>query len=514
MSAPRRAVAWLARRAETLVDERGVEHRLVRFVFLRLLGLVYVAAFASAAYQVEPLLGEHGLLPASRWLAARAAEHGSAWQAFLEAPTLFAWHVSDAALLGAALLGLVLALAVLGGVENALVLLALWALYLSLDHVGQRFWGYGWEMLLVETGLTAVFLCPVKSLAPLSNAPVPRPAVWLLRWILFRLILGAGLIKLRGDPCWSELSCTLVHYETQPIPGPLSRALHHAPAWWHTLEGAFVLAAELVAPLFFFGPRRARLVAGVVQVVLQLGLIVSGNLSFLNYLTLALAVCLFDDRALARLAPARLTARLAVASRPTTPLARGLVLAFALGVLFESRKPVLNLLSDAQRMNESYNGLHLASSYGMFGGVGRVRPELTIEGTASERPDEAARWLAYELPCKPGDLARRPCIIAPLQPRLDWQVWFAAMSRAEREPWLVHLVTKLLDGDRALLRLFAHNPFPRAPPRFIRVVQWRYSFTRRGEPGWWTRERVRLWMRPVGRGDPDVGRYLRAQGLE
>jgi hypothetical protein len=507
-------VTWLAHAARTLVDEHGVQHRLVRFVFLRLLGLVYAAAFASAAYQVEPLLGEHGLLPAQRFLAARAAEHGSAWQAFLEAPTLFVLSASDATLLGAALLGLGLALAVLAGVENALVMLVLWALYLSIDHVGQRFWGYGWEMLLVETGLTAVFLCPLRSVAPLSNAPVPRLAVWLLRWILFRLILGAGLIKLRGDPCWSELTCTMVHYETQPIPGPLSHALHHAPAWWHTLEGAFVLAAELVAPLCFFGPRQARLVAGVVQVLLQLGLLISGNLSFLNYLTLALAVCLFDDEALARLVPARLAARLALPSRPVTPSARVLLLAFAALVLVESRHPVLNLLSADQRMNESYNGLHLASSYGMFGGVGRVRPELTLEGTADDVPDDTARWLSYELPCKPGDLARRPCIIAPLQPRLDWQVWFAAMSHAEREPWLIRLVTRLLAGDRALLRLFAHNPFPRAPPRFIRVVQWRYSFTRPGEPGWWTRERVGLWLRPVGQGDPDVAHYLRARGLE
>jgi hypothetical protein len=514
MSSLRRTLAWLDQVSRTLVDAGDAPNRVTRFAFLRLLGLVYFAAFASAAYQVVPLLGEHGLLPAQRFVAARSLEFGSAWAAFQETPSLFFWHVSDGALLGASLLGALLSLAVLAGVENALVLLVLWALYLSIDHVGQRFWGYGWEMLLVEVGLSAVFLCPLRRFAPLSTAGVPRIGVWLMRWILFRLILGAGLIKLRGDPCWTELTCTAVHYETQPIPNPLSWLFHQAPPWIHRLEGAFVLVAELVAPLFFFGPRRLRLGAGVVQVLLQLGLIVSGNLSFLNYLTLSLCVWLFDDRALARLVPARLTRRLAEPDVPSSRLARAAVLAFAALIAILSRHPVLNLLSDRQRMNESYNALHLASSYGMFGGMGHERPELTIEGTDAERPDASAVWREYQLPCKPGDVARAPCVVAPFQPRLDWQVWFAAMSEARAQPWLIHMIPKLLANDPALLRLFAHNPFPGTPPRFIRVVQWRYTFTRFGEPHWWKRERLRVWLRPVGKDDPDVARYLSAAGLE
>jgi hypothetical protein len=518
VSSVQSALAWLDRTSRALVDEDESPYRLTRSVFLRLLGLVYFAAFASAAYQVVPLLGQHGLLPARRFVEAQTLEHGSTWAAFQETPSLFFWHVSDGALLGASLLGAALSLAVLAGLENALVLLVSWALYLSLDHVGQRFWGYGWEMLLVEVGLSAVFLCPARRFAPLSTAAVSRIGVWLMRWILFRLILGAGLIKLRGDPCWTELTCTAVHYETQPIPNPLSWLFHQAPPWVHQLEGAFVLLAEVVAPFFFFGPRRLRLWAGVAQVVLQLGLIVSGNLSFLNYLTLALCMWLFDDRALARLVPARLKSplagRLAAPSLPSSRLGRVPLLAFAALIAYWSWQPVLNLISDRQRMNESYNGLHLASSYGMFGGMGHERPELSIEGTDAERPDDSATWREYQLPCKPGDVGRAPCVIAPFQPRLDWQVWFAAMSEAPRQPWLIHMIPKLLANDRELLRLFAHNPFPRTPPRFIRVVQWRYTFTRFGEPGWWKRERLRLWLRPVGKDDPEVTRYLREAGLE
>src|SRR5262245_16645947 len=301
-------------------DPGAASYELTRFVFFRLLGLVYTVAFAIVVLQWRPLLGSHGLLPAASFLdAVRAAwGPGAAWRL----PSLFWLNASDLALAIGAWLGLLLSLLVLCGLANVPMLLTLWALYLSFVHVGQTFYGYGWEILLLETGFLAVFLAPLWRPGPLPKASPASPVVIvLLRWLTFRLMLGAGLIKLRGDPCWRDLTCLLYHYETQPNPNPLSWYFHQAPAWFHRFEVAFNHLVELVAPWFVFGPRRPRLAAGALFVVFQVVLILSGNLSFLNWLTIAVAVCCFDDGALMRVAPASargwLAPQLAAAGQPT-----------------------------------------------------------------------------------------------------------------------------------------------------------------------------------------------------
>jgi hypothetical protein len=469
-------------------------------------------AFLVLVRQLGPLIGRDGLLPAVRYLDEVRAAAGTPARAFLALPTLFWFDCSDATLHAAAWTGLVLSAAVLLGVTNAAVQLVLWALYLSFVQIGQLFYGYGWETQLCETGFLAVFLCPLTTVGPFPAAPPPVAVIWLLRWLIARIMLGAGLIKLRGDQCWRDLTCLVWHYETQPVPNPVSWWLNAQPRAFHVAGAAFNYLVELGAPFLVVGPRRLRLVAGVLFVVFQLTLIASGNLSFLNWLTIVPALACFDDRSLAFLFPRRLPARWAGRSPSRTQ--RAAAIALAVLVAFLSIRPVENLLSPWQAMNRSFDPLHLVNTYGAFGSVGQERYEIILEGTRDREIGPDTRWEAYEFPCKPGDVARRPCIISPYHYRLDWQMWFAAMSSAANEPWLVHLVDKLLRGDRDLSSLLARDPFPDEPPRFVRAELYRYQFTRPGDgsPDWWRRTRVATYMRPLSLDDPELRRYLAAQG--
>src|SRR5581483_4956971 len=277
-----------------------------------------------------------------------------------------------------------------------------------------------------------------------------------------RVMLAAGLIKLRGDKCWRDLTCLYYHYETQPIPNPLSRRLHFMPHWFHQAGAVFNHLSELGMPWLVFGPRLARHVSGVVLLLFQIFLIVSGNLSFLNWLTIVPIVACFDDGLLARVLPARLVARAERAAREAVPSPAQRVTTWALVALVAmlSVRPVQNLLSHHQAMNTSFDSLELVNTYGAFGTVGRLRPEIVFEGTRDAEPTDDAHWKEYDFPCKPGDVARRPCVVAPYQPRLDWQIWFAAMSSPEHYPWMLHLVWKLLHDDPGTLGLLATNPFP------------------------------------------------------
>jgi hypothetical protein len=336
--------------------------------------------------------------------------------------------------------------------------------------------------------------------------------IWLLRWLIFRIMLGAGLIKLRGDPCWRDLTCLFFHYETQPIPNPLSRSFHFLP---HPMLQAGVLmnhAAELVAPWFMLGPRRVRHAAGAVMLAFQAMLIASGNLSFLNWLTIVPILACFDDSLLRRVLPRALALRAeraAVAAQPSR-VQSGLALALAALVAFLSLGPVLNLVSDRQVMNTSFDRLALVNTYGAFGTVGRERDEIIFEGTRDEVPDESAQWRAYEFPCKPGDPQRRACWVSPFQPRLDWQIWFAAMATPSQYPWTLHFVWKLLEGDRGLLRLLANDPFPEAPPRWVRARFYRYRFADPGDPSGalWNRELLGEWLPPLSAADPRLREAL------
>jgi hypothetical protein len=500
---------------QQLADEQAT-YELTRFVVLRLLAVVYFFAFFSLARQLEPLLGSHGLVPIGQFLAAKRGELGAA--AYWRIPSIFWLDSSDAALVGAAWLGVVLSAGALAGITSAPLQLALWVLYSSFVHVGQIFYGYGWELQLLETGLLAVFLCPLRPAGPFPPSATPKIVIWLLRWLIFRVMLGAALIKLRNDPCWRDFTCLDYHFETQPNPGPLAWSLHHAPHFVHVAGVLFNYLVELVVPWFAFGLRRWRHVAGVLLVALQVSLILSGNLSFLNWLTIIPALACFDDTFFLRFArgewPKKLHARfeLLVPSRAQTRASQGL--AAVVGVL--SVAPVLNLFSCDQEMNGSFDPLALVNTYGAFGSVDRARYEVILEG--SRELGAAADWREYELPCMPGSPQRRPCVVGPYQHRLDWQMWFVGNGAArgeaiENEPWLVHFVWQLLEGESLPKRLLARDPFPGEPPRWIRAGIWHYRFTdSRADHAWWARERIGEYLPPLSLESQALREYVDAYG--
>ena len=477
---------------------------------------MYFFAFLSLAVQVIPLVGQDGLLPADRFLARLEEHFGSRTAGFLRFPSLFWIDFSDPLLMTLAWTGVGLSLVVLCGYANALMMTALWVLYFSFVSIGQDWYGYGWEIQLLETGVLGIFLCPLTDGRPFPKRAPPAPVIWLLRWLAFRIMLGAGLIKIRGDACWRDLTCLYTHYVTQPIPNPLSRTLHFMPGWFHKGGALFNHLVELVCPWFAFGPRLLRHAAGALLVVFQVILILSGNLSFLNYLTIVPALACFDDTLLRRLLPRRLVARSDRAAAEAAPSRGQAIAAWALAAVVAvlSINPILNLFSTQQRMNTSFDRLHLVNTYGAFGSVGEERREIVFQGTSDEAITGATVWREYDFWCKPGDPMRRPCVIAPFQPRLDWQIWFAAMSRPERYPWTLHLVWKLLHNDPATLRLLAPNPFPESPPRFIRAAYFKYEFAPPGDPSgaWWKRTYLGDWLPPLSAGDPRLRRALLAYG--
>src|SRR5881409_82321 len=494
----------------------GNSYWLTRFIILRLLGFVYAVAFLVAAQQLVPLIGEHGLTPANHFLASVQTQLGSRTAGILRVPTLFWLGISDHGMLIFAWVGFALSLVVLGGYANAIILTILWVMYMSIVHVGQIWYGYGWEIQLLETGFLSIFLCPLIDGRPFPKCRPPLLVIWLFRWLGFRIMNGAGLIKLRGDSCWRDLTCLYYHYETQPLPNPLSPWFHFKPHWFQKCGVLFNHLAELVAPWFAFWPRAARHAAGGVLLAFQVSLILSGNLSFLNWLTIVPIVACFDDALLRRVLPRPLVARAERAAAEARPSRAHQVAAAALVVLVGvlSFRPVGNLLSQRQMMNTSFDRLELVNTYGAFGSVGRLRAEIVFEGTSDQTITAETRWREYEFKCKPGDVMRRPCVIAPYQERIDWQLWFAAMSSPERYPWTLHLVWKLLHDDPGALSLLDTNPFPDSPPRYIRAQLYRYEFAPRGDPSgaWWKRTLLGTWLPPLSADDQRLRRFLTAYG--
>lgn len=487
---------------------------LLRFVLLRGLGFVYLVAWVVWARQGLFLVGHDGLTPADLFLS-RVAERLGA-DAFTTLPTVFWLDDSDGALLAAGVIGVALSLAVALGLTNAAAMAVLWGLHVSVVNVGQIWYGYGWETLLAEAGFLGIFLAPLASWSPRGLAPASQVPIWLFRWLTFRLLLGAGLIKVRGDPCWQALTCLVWHYETQPNPHPLSILFHNLPLPVHQAGALYNHVVELIAPWFLFGPARARRVAAVLAAAFQVVLIASGNLAFLNWLTLVIGLAAFDDALLDRVFP-RLRPWLAVAPPlprgPVLALRQGLMAALVALVAWRSVPVVDNLFfADDQVMNGSFDRLHLVNTYGAFGSVGELRDEAVIQGTNDDPADPAATWLDYELPCKPGDPDRRSCWITPYHLHLDWQMWFVPLRGVQENAWLAHLVAKLLAGDPDALAQLAVDPFPEGPPRAIRVARYRYRFAPLGDTAWWHRERKGNFLRPLTADDPDLAAVLAQEG--
>jgi hypothetical protein len=480
------------------------------WLFRRLLGLVYLFAFWSLASQITGLIGHDGILPAQTYvneIREWAATQQVGIDRFRLFPTLAWISTSDGFLFGLSVTGVALSALLVLGVAPLAVLPILWLLYLSFTVVGQEFLLYQWDALLLETGFLAIFVAPAVWLDRLrSAASPPRLGKWLLLWLLFRLNVGSGAIKLAsGDLTWRNLTAVSFHYYTQPIPTPLAWYAHQAPLWLGRVWTAAMLGIELVAPWLMLGGRRARRVAFALLVSLQAVIALTGNYAFFNLLTIALCVLLLDDRVLPPPSTPPFSPSHGAAVKPVAAfrIRRALVTALALvsvpvsTFLFASSLGValpggaaIAPLADAIAPFRSVN------VYGLFAVMTPTRPEIIVEGS-----DDGRTWRPYEFAYKPGEVKRAPPWVAPHQPRLDWQMWFAALGDSDQAPWFRRFCLRLLQGSPDVLRLIGDNPFPDHPPRYIRAMVYRYRFTdratRRATGAWWTRELLGEFQPPL-----------------
>lgn len=470
----------------------GSSYWIAGFAFQRAVGLVYLLAFLVARNQFPALLGEEGLEPARERLRRSS---------FRRAPSLFTLlprRYSDRLFAGVAWTGIALSAASALGVTDLgpvwlsmLCWLLLWALYLSIVNVGGTFYGFGWESKLLDAGFLAAFLGPAWMAKPVV-------VILLLRWLLFRIELGAGLIKMRGDPCWRDLTCMLYHHETQPLPNPVSWYAHRLPARFHRLETLGNHVVQLGVVWLVFAPQPLASVAGALIIGSQLWLVQSGNYSWLNFLTIAVAFACLSDGAIEALLPVS-----APEVAPVPAWLQGTTLALAGGVAWLSVPVVRNLCSSRQLMNYSFNPLHLVNTYGAFGGVTRRRWEVIVEGTRDAEDGPETEWREYGFKAKPGDPRRRPTQVAPYHLRLDWQMWFLPLRPGGVPRWFLVFLRKLLEGDARTRRLLGRDPFPDAPPRRLRASFYEYRFTsaaeRRATGAWWHRRLVGEYVPPVDR---------------
>ena len=462
-------------------------YELARLIIERALGLIYLLGFAVALNQFLALVGENGLLPVPRYLKLRG---------MMETPSIFHWHYSDRFFRWVAWSGIILsALTVSGLLDGApiwlymIIWFLMWTLYLSIVNVGQTFYGFGWESLLLEAGFYCMFLGPLDMATPVL-------VIWIIRWLVFRVEFGAGLIKMRGDRCWRNLTCMNYHHETQPLPNPLSWYFHRMPQQMHKTETFFNHVVQLGIVWGLFAPQPVASIAAACIILSQLYLIVSGNYAWLNWMTLLLAFSGFSDGVVTSLLPVS-----APAVYPIPEAYYIVVILFTAVIIYMSIQPAKNMISRYQMMNFSFNPFHLVNTYGAFGSVTRKRYEIILEGTTDSQLDENTEWKAYEFRAKPGDPKRRPPQMAPYHIRLDWQMWFAAMTSWHSHPWFLRLVSKLLQNDKATIDLLKSNPFPDEPPRYIQARLFHYRYTTRHEHkqtgDWWKPMYVKEYLRPT-----------------
>ena len=454
----------------------------VEWLFLRLLAAIYFIAFASLAVQITGLIGDRGILPVSGYLAAVLKILGM--RAYWEAPTIF-WLAHGDTILKAvcwagAAISAVLFSGLMAGYLERIALVFLYVFYLSLCTAGQDFLSFQWDALLLETGFLAIFLGNSKTV------------VLLFRWLLFRLMFLSGAVKLIShDPVWRGWTALAFHYMTQPLPTPLAWYMHQLPLGFQRFSTATALFIELVIPFLFFAPRPWRFWGAGLALFLQTLIFLTGNYTFFNLLTVSLCVFLLDDYALEKL---RLRARNVYTSKPMVLAAAAVILALSISGLWQtflgdSLQPENALVRIAQPFQ-------IANTYGLFASMTTTRPEIIVQGS-----NDGETWLDYGFRYKPGDLREPPRWVQPHQPRLDWQMWFAALSGYRSSPWFSNFMLCLLQGSPAVTGLLARNPFPRTPPMYVRAELFDYSFTdfatRRATGQWWARQPRGLYFPPI-----------------
>jgi hypothetical protein len=446
-------------------------------LFLRLLGIVYAIAFASFAVQARGLVGSHGILPAAEFLERLAQLGPHAW---MQAPGVFWWSASDSSIVQVSWIGAVVGLAVTAGIAQAPLLAVSWILYISVCSIGQDFLGFQWDSLLAEAGFLAIWLAPWRVFTSWRGSPrSPLAPLWLLRILLFRLMVASAAVKLfRNDQTWLQLKALDYHYWTQPIPTWTAFFAHQMPAWTHALSTFIMFVIEGVMPFGIFLPRPFRLAAFASLAGLQIIIGMTGNYGYFNLLTVALCVLLLDDACLPqRWRPARaLEPAVPTAWRTPRALAgwtlAGLWLvpsAFVFARSLGYREAPPELIASFEQVVGPFR---LINGYGLFAHMTTERLEITIEGSR-----DGVDWRPYTFKWKPGDPQRRPAFVEPHMPRLDWQMWFAALGSWKRSPWFKQFLDRLLEGSPDVLALLESNPFPDAPPEQIRARFDQYRFS-------------------------------------
>ncbi len=436
--------------------------------FLMFLGFVFFIAFTSFGLQARGLIGARGILPFAEYL--RLIHESAGGAAYWDVPSLLWLSPGDAALGAVWLAGALFALAAIFSPWRRAALAACVVLWLSLCSVGQDFLAFQWDALLVEAGFLAIF----------ADASAVR--IWLFRWLLFRLMFFSGVVKLAShDVAWRNLTALHFHYETQPLPTPLAWYAFQLPMWFQQISTALVLIGELAVPLLFFAPRRIRRTAGWITVALQLLILATGNYTFFNFLAIALAAWLFID------AEPRVRSR---KHRAVSIALAALIGTASLMICLEQLS--IPLPPGGAAVVHAVAPFDIVNSYGLFAVMTTTRPEIVVEGS-----NDGTDWRAYEFRYKPGDPRRAPPVVEPGQPRLDWQMWFAALGSYQQNRWFVNFMLRLLQGEPGVLRLLAYNPFPNAPPKYVRARLYLYHFTHPGSPDWWTREPRGLYFPPV-----------------
>ena len=487
---------------------------LTRFWLLRGLGFIYFCVFFPLIFQFKALLGENGLLPLSLYLEKLSNTYGPDF-IWWKRPTLFWLNQSDTFAMVLISLGIFLSLVVVFGYANSIIMGLLWLLQLSFTHIGQTFWSFGWEANLLELGFLAIFLCPFLNPRPFLNKLPPSTILFFFyRWALFRLMLGSGLIKIRGDECWKKLSCLQYHFETQPIPGPLSSYFHFLPEFF--LKSGVVInhIVELIIPWFLFFPSPFRHFAGIIFLLFQAGIMISGNYAWINYLTIIMIIPCFNDDFLKKLTPQFILQKISN-QKEKSPLGlkrKVILTALTTFLLIFSYKPLKNLIGPQQIMNTSYDQFYFVNSYGLFGGVTKKRYEIVLKGTLDKVITPQTKWIEYSIPCKPGDIQRTPCILSPYHYRITWQIWFAAMGNYQYNPWLVHWVFKILHGNDTALSLLENNPFPKSPPTFIKADLYQYEFTNpyKGSKvfNWYKRKWIKVYLPPLHKNHSELINFI------
>ncbi|MGH9662916.1 MAG: lipase maturation factor family protein [Bryobacteraceae bacterium] len=488
-------------------------HSLACWIFLKVLSVVYCIAFVSFGLQIQGLIGSHGILPIADYLQAAHQQLGAA--AYREIPCVFWLNSTDAMLRAVPVAGTILAVSLFFNAARRLTLVLLFVLYLSLFSAGQAFMSFQWDSLLLEAGFLAIFLTAA------------RPRVWLLWWLLFRLMFLSGSVKLLShDPTWRSLTALDYHYWTQPLPTPIAWYMAQLPSWFQSISVVFVFVVELGAPFLIFAGRRLRFAAAGAIAGLQTLILLTGNYTFFNWLTIGLCVLLIDDDIWRRLLSLQFIESVKRAAgrgaRPETDRAsvhfarffdnsrrcfppnpkggrqRGVSIALLAFVGIVSGAQLLDTffsvhlwpLASIQALVAPFQ---VVNTYGLFATMTTNRPEIVIEGS-----NDGSEWREYAFRYKPGDVQREPPWIAPYQPRLDWQMWFAALGSYQQNPWFVSLMRHLLAGTPQVLALLAANPFPGAPPRFLRAQLYDYHFStpreRRETGAWWRRDAVAMYF--------------------